>query len=54
MKEIFGFETSTVDNCVHVTEVWCKVCVAQQHHFANHPNFEIKNLKEQNSILSFY
>ena len=40
LKEIFGFKTSTVDNCVYVTEVWCKVCAAQQHHFANHPNLK--------------
>ena len=40
LKEIFCFKTSTVDNCVYVTEVWCKVCAAQQHHFANHPNLK--------------
>ena len=40
VKEIFGFKTSAVDNCVYVTEVWCKVCAAQQHHFANHPNLK--------------
>ena len=28
VKEIFGIKTSTVDNWVYVTEVWCKVCVA--------------------------
>ena len=36
VKEILGFKTSTVDNCVYVTEVWCKVCAAQ-HDFENPP-----------------
>ena len=25
---------------VYVTEVWCKLCAAQQHDFANHPNLK--------------
>ena len=44
VKEIFGFKTSTVDNGVYVTKVWCKVCAAQ-HHFANHPNSLYSSIK---------
>ena len=43
LREIFGFKTTTVDNCVYVTEVWCKLYAAQKH-FANHPNLKGQKL----------
>ena len=43
LKEIFGFKTRTVDNCVYVTEVWCKLYAAQKH-FVNHPNLKGQKL----------
>ena len=47
LKEIFGFKTTTVDNCVYVTELQCKLYAAQKH-FANHPN--LKGQKLDSSI----